>query len=239
MIGIATTDAITSNITEFGYFETAYDLGQFTQADAPTIHQSDSSQLKQSFVDIKFPYPVALNQLHFDVSNADSYHRRATLQQKYWLDDTTFRFKNVTSFWLSSTTLNHKNVSVLRGQEFRLVIENKDNAPVQVRSVLGLQLKKHLTAKLDSNSIYSLYFDHDAWTKPEYDLVYFKNEIPKQLPLLETGAIQFIPTAKAEPEAPTPFLRSPLFLWTSIGGVVLLFGFMSYRMMRDIGKRNS
>lgn len=144
----------------------------------------------------------------------------------------------------------------------QLVIRNKDNYPVKINGAEAFQLKHYLIAELKKGQQYFVQFGNHTAKRPEYDIVYFTDEIPKNLAQLRTFNAQrldvFRPQADiapvvsegpylteepAEEAVPTPvieedvpFFKSKTFIWICIGAVIVFLGFMSIKMMGEVGK---
>lgn len=66
--------------------------------------------------------------------------------------------------------------------EFSLSIENNNNPPLLIDSIVAYQLNTTLFAELKSGAPYFIYLGDSNLNAPQYDLVYFEKNIPKQLP---------------------------------------------------------
>jgi tRNA-binding EMAP/Myf-like protein len=66
--------------------------------------------------------------------------------------------------------------------EFSLSIENNNNPPLLIDSIVAYQLNSVLFAELKAGAPYFIYLGDSSLVAPQYDLVYFEKNIPKVLP---------------------------------------------------------
>jgi len=115
------------------------------------------------------------------------------------------------------------------------VIDNQDSPPLQIKHIRFYLLNTYLVASLQKGQAYYLQFG-DAKTKaPAYDLSYFKDNIPPQLPVIAPGEINTL-TSPDETQSAT-FFRNKNIIWAAIILVIGLLGFMTYQMLQETKKQ--
>jgi hypothetical protein len=251
------------NIMEAGYFTDDLEHGSYQAAIVPNLTQTEDREKKTSTIKVQWPHSQWVDKLRLDINTEENFHRRAELFVKYYNEDSTFYMEKVKTFWLSSTQLNELRFNKFKCKEMHLVIDNKDNYPVKINDALAFQLKHYLIAELKKGEQYFVQFGNRMAKKPEYDIVYFTDEIPAEMKQLRTFNAQrldvFRPEAEIAPvvnegpylteepageaENPTPqieeevpFFKQKTFIWLCIGLVIVFLGFMSIKMMGEVGK---
>ncbi|MGK4569149.1 hypothetical protein [Flavobacterium sp. 3HN19-14] len=102
-------------------------------------------------------------------------------------------------------------------------IENGDDAQLQINGTEYLQIPIVIAADLKSNENYTIRTGNPNLSAPQYDLSYFRDSIPKNLPEVAISDIQ-TQSPEQQQASPKPFWQSQWFLWAciGIGGIVLL-----------------
>lgn len=72
---------------------------------------------------------------------------------------------------------------------FTIEVNNQDNEPLQIDSMSAYQLTTTLTASLDKDKSYFLYFGDSLLESPTYDLPYFQNKIPTDVNTVTIGPV--------------------------------------------------
>lgn len=229
-----------------GYYAYAETQGRSQAVPDPVVTQREEGS--QSIVDIQFDAPHYMDQLLFEIDGPEFYLRNAALQTK----TSGGGYADVQRLQLNSKALNQLAFDHRRGRDWRLVIDNKDDKPIRIAGVQARQRQQYLTAKLDAKTTYKLMIGDEQLRAPEYDLAFFKNDLPKSRASLTTGpAIDLAkPAAAATPVVATdhpspqatakvdspekPFYQQPVFLWVGIGLIVVLIGGMSLRLLKDM-----
>lgn len=229
-----------------GYYTSAARKGDARNIPEPTISQTEEG--KTSIVELGFDAAHYFDEMLFEVDGPERYLRQATLEQR----NASGNWTVVKHFALSSKALNAVELEHLRGQSWRLLIDNKDDQPIRIVGLQARQRQLTLTAKLEPAAGYRLAIGEEGLRAPEYDLSYFKNELPKARSLASVGELRDLrkpaePVASAvapaspdkavtdthvEPEK--PLHQQTWFLWAGILVVVVLVGGMSLRLLKDV-----
>lgn len=253
------------NIMEAGYFTDDLEHGSYQKAEGAVMTQNEDREKKISRVKVRFPQSQWVDKLRFNINGDENFHRKARLMAKYYNEDSTFYYDEVEQFWLSSTQLNELRFNKLYARELELVIENKDNYPVKIESADAYQLKNYLVCELKKSDKYFVQYGDRKAKKPEYDIVYFMDEVPDNLreldifnaqrldvfrevdgdpvvtdgPYLQEDPVEAPKEQEAEPEEDKAFYEHSSFIWIAVGLIVVLLGFMSIKMMGEVkGKEN-
>lgn len=218
--------------------------------DAVVTQREDGNR---SIVDLHFDGKHYIDQLLLEVDGPEMYLRAATLQRK----DGASAFTNVKEFQLSSKSLAKLDLEGNRGQDWRILIENKDDKPINIAGAQARQSLQKIRLKLPASGA-TLVMGDESMHAPEYDLAYFANDLPRKLPNATVGDIvdlqkpvvsAGIPdpnSPKVVPSAPTspvveavvekPFYQTQTFLWIGIGLIAVVIGGMSIMLLKDMKK---
>jgi hypothetical protein len=238
-----------------GYYAVSESEGNYQTVPRPAVVQHESGS--KSIVDIRFDGRHYLDRVFFEVDGPEMYHRDAVLKRK----TAGGGYEQLESFVLDSRSVHLLQFQGIRVEELRLEIENHDDKPLRVAGVQAMQLRRYLTAKLDPAVHYTLRIGEEDLRSPVYDLTYFGGELPGKRPrarLLALSAVR-VPALPARADtaanaviAPVPavdhapaesgeqvessFPTGQVMLWAGIIFVVLVLGFMAFRMLREIEK---
>ncbi|GAB3319421.1 hypothetical protein GCM10027299_11910 [Larkinella ripae] len=226
------------NILKVGYYSATTGAGQYSEIPGLSFSQRDSSD-RNSYIHLTFPGPVRPDRLLLTIQSPDQYHRRATLAhlriQKTKRHRSQRFFEPVQTVELDSKDSLHPILIANEPtSDLYLIIENRNNRPLTIGSLSAQQVTTYLIAELKPAVSYQLAFAAPAVGAPAYDLVYFKNKIPADLPVLTVSDPVVSPTAQA---ASSPVFTNPWVIWAALGGVILLLSFLSYRMVNEMKSR--
>ena len=118
-------------------------------------------------------------------------------------------------------------------QQMQIAIDNEDNAPLALGSLHVFQLKRYLIIWLAAKEEYVLKIGKKNLPAPNYDLRFFADSIPGQMPSLALGEVLL---DKKQVEAGRTIFNSKNFIWSAIVIVALLLGYMAVKMAKDVGK---
>ncbi|RLD68222.1 MAG: hypothetical protein DRI95_03555 [Bacteroidetes bacterium] len=228
-------------IEKAGYFDSAREEGKYAKIINPTIEQKELKEEKQSLVYVQFPTKQLVNKIHLKIDGSEFYHRDAEILVK---DSTIYKkkkpeyfFRSLHSFIISSNSLNNIYFTGFDTKEFFIRVNNYDDKPIKISAVNSWQLKHYLISKLRKAKNYYVRTGNVEISEPEYDLKYFKNEIPEKLSFISTKKIADI--SKKEQLKPKGLQVSKIVIWLVIGGIALLLIYFISKMMKDMnpGKR--
>jgi hypothetical protein len=230
-----------------GYYTSAEKTGNAQAIPDPKVTQREEGS--RSVVDLHFDAAHYFDEVLLEVDGPELYLRQATLQRK----NASGIYEAEQEFQLSSKTLNVVELEQVRATDWRLVIENKDDKPIRIAGVQARQRKLTLTAKLNAAERYRLLLGAEDLRAPEYDLSYFRADLPKQRAEASIGAMidlsrpvtLSLPTTENDTAAAPagtvatidqPIYKQPWFLWVGIGLVVVVIGGMSMALLKDMKK---
>jgi len=219
------------NILSAGYYTTYSRIGNYTELPAPSIMQSDSSSVKRSFVKVSFNAPYNFDRLAFEIEGPKHYLRNARLMV---IDEKgKIAPYAAATFTLSSRAQQQPDIGLKKVKDFYLVIDNNDDVPLKIKGISGFQLTRYLAAYLEKDKEYILRFGSSTAGFPTYDVEYFRDSIPSDIPLVTVGEVITAGTNEQKTERSS---TEKILIWSAIGAVVILLGFMSFKMVREMKK---
>lgn len=214
------------NIIGVGKIENSTVYGRFTELNTGAFRteEEDGSTI------VTFPalqQPYLLSKLEIHAGSKGHFSRRMRLETGgYAKESFQFSSRQEQPFFYTD--------DLPIGKDFRLVIENGDNPPLQIDQVKLFGLDRYLCAYLDAGVRYRI--ETGTEEPRRYDIRDFADEIPHDLPVIRTGNTEEA-TTTPEPEKIPKFYERPVFMWSVIilTGIILLF--VCLRMAQELKKR--
>jgi hypothetical protein len=228
------------NIMEVGYLENFVTNAGYTPIDDVSITFADSTSRKETYCFISFDSAQWVDQIKFTVLSPPFFKRSATLYDVVYEANRKGARKKVyhslRSFELTSTAALVLDVKGSVAKDWLIVIDNQDNRPLDISSIVVEQLDRCLIAYLEGSPPYTLKVGKSL-PPPVYDLTYFKEFIPESAPVVIPGA--FKPTgSKKAPEEIKSFFSSRTWIWCGIIAIVVIMGWMSWSMIKETKARS-
>lgn len=218
------------------YYDISTKDVKYIKVPDPKITQNDTLEKSKSIITIEFDETQYVDKLEFNIKGPTYYLRKAELRQKETESEKKMKLEYYDqmhkSFFLRSSKKNVIYLSTYRIKSLILTIDNKDDIPLEIKSVEAYQLQNYLTASLNEEQRYVLRFGNSVIEAPIYDLRYFVDSIPDTIPSLPVRKI--IALKSAESEEQKPLHIPPAVLWVVVGLVTLLLAYISYRMFGEI-----
>ena len=222
------------NIVKAGYYETQSTFNKLQPIPGLKFSQSENRTQKQSLVSIRFDSAQLIDKLSFIISGQPFYHRQATLYEKATRKNRKGKLENYNRFLRNmELTSTHEATLTLNAGKLKdllLIVENGDNPILNFTLVNALQQNRYITAWLEPEEKYSLKIGAGDLSAPVYDLDYFKDKIPNQPPVLSLTGFLFL-EAKSNNHTTSVFKKE--YIWSAIGLVSLVLGYMSWKMIQE------
>ncbi|WP_162054946.1 DUF3999 family protein [Pontibacter pamirensis] len=224
------------NILQAGYYDTQTETGQYTAIPVQQVTRTDSA--RYTYIRLQFAGPAYPEQLDMNITSPALYLRegyviagKATPTRKRKRRRRLSETEPVrVNFTLNANAPARIALPRRQVQELTIVIDNADNPPLQIADITPLQFNRYLVANLEANETYTLYFGDKDAAAPLYDLEFFSDSIPSDLPVLMTTNIHTV----TERQQATGWNASKFLLWAAIGVVVAGLGYMTVRMLREM-----
>lgn len=244
------------NDSEYKYYRFSVDSDQ--QPTIQSVH-SNHSQLKDSLkfrtvtvdklttktdkknkittIEFSLKNPLPIYAVSININNKIDYNRNVTVE---YLQDSVKTEKGIIKHYsyFSSGILSSERATelALSGndlkfvKDFKITINNKDNQPLEIHSVVLKTLSFNLLFSVDDyNRDYYLYYGNKESYKPSYDAFYFDSVEKNILSLSNEIQIQ-----KTEEIQQKPLFENKFWLW---GIMILIIGILGYFSIKMISKK--
>ncbi|MGV3504598.1 MAG: hypothetical protein ACO1O1_12900 [Adhaeribacter sp.] len=202
------------------------------------FRQEGSLRQQKTILRFQADTAVLLDQLRFHIAAPGLYHRPATLYRRRETRRKHRRdYEFVAHFVLAARQANTLELPGFRSRDFYVEITNGDNPPLAFSKVGAYQQTRSLVAALEAGRPYYLAFGSPRrLPRPAYDLSYFQDLIPPQLPTLRAQQVQTIPLPAPAGRHLNALFTSRHLIWAALLAVIALLAFMSYRLVKETGK---
>lgn len=218
-------------ILKAGYYDISQEAGLYSEVPVLSVIQNDSSKYKKSFVTVKFKASLEISKIELQIKGPKIYQREFQLFNEIKSDNRTM-IEYVGTYVLSSKWPSIWELNIFRTNELLISINNEDNVPLKVEKVKAYQLNVYLTAQLRKNVKYYLRFGNMELSKPEYDLKYFTDSIPKNLIQVKSAVPE-----KLKTEQPKTVVRSffnNTIMWFVLVFIIALLTFLTLKITKEV-----
>lgn len=212
------------HVQKAGYYLSESSLGSYVPLKS-TVSQVDSVNAKTTWVSLGLPSLATVDKVTFEVSWPKLYLRQANIYAAE--DGEPLRY--VASVELKSGGPIDIELPSVRCDKIVMEVVNRDNPPLAVASGQAFMLKRHCVAQLAKGETYLMRFGDAHLPMPQYDIAYFRGQVPTNLPVLNHAEIE---AEAVRPPAPAPWYANPWVIWGAIGAVVALLGYLTWSMMK-------
>lgn len=208
----------------------------------PGVSWTSKQYGKTTAVDIQFDQLQYLDYIRFELSSSvapGTFHRAARLYEV----DSTHRcdaapMNHTSSTVVSQGGLNEFHLYGHRVKHLCLHIGNEDDQPLTVNAIHPIQIRQYLIAYLEEGKSYYIKYGNDSISFPRYDVRYKADQLAtSKLAIIGTGKREALPlgqTLSPDPAKPSSIFESKATIWIAMIIVVLILGWMSVRMLREM-----
>ena len=229
------------NILTAGYYESNIESGQYVEVPGKITFSSDIKK-KQSILKFSFDTIQFVDRIDLKMKGKQQYFlRRASLEEtrerklkKGQIEKYQYALNE---FEASSTHATQLDIEGSRFSQFQIVFNNEDNPPLELGSLQAFQLNRYIIAWLSSSNEYNLKIGSENLPAPSYDLRFFSDSIPSQIPSLTIGDV-LVQKKKISADGLSIF-TSKNFIWAAILIVAMLLGYIAVNLAKDVGKSSS
>lgn len=218
-------------VLKVGKIKNSSIYAQFTELKLGHFLQKDSISGKRTY--ITFPDSqdtYRISKLEIGVNNKAYFFRHAVMSDSISHSRVTFNLssKGNNTFFINSFLFS-RNTSI--------AIENHNNPPLKVDSVKAYGLNRYVCAYLEEGQSYIVRVGPKDKTPPKYDIEYFQNDIPADLPVIKTNNLQGIVIKNTEQARELSWIEKPVFLWGVIVIIGLFLLFICVKMIKEMKKK--
>lgn len=189
---------------------------------------------KNSIVDIYLDQSSMVAAVEIAIADSIDYHRQVKVQVCYdsilAADTFKYLFKDVYQGYLRSGQRHYIQTANIKGNYFRLLIDNKDNQPLTVQAIQLYGFVPKMIARFNHKAMkYLLLLGKENATRPMYDLVQFADQIPTDVAALQLGNIHTINNATTIENTSSKYT---ILLWVIVLIMIGLLGYFTINMLR-------
>ena len=202
---------------------------------SPIIKQKDSAN--ESFVEMSWANAQHLDKLSFKIDAPKFYNRNVRIYMPQHKGGLSAGLGDlIGSFTLRSGTSNSIDFPRIKTDKLFCIIDNADNPPLKISEVKAEQVSFVAIAYLEKSKNYSLLLDNDMAGFPNYDLSAFADSIRGQSEIIKpTGDPKLIEVVSEKKDTDS----NRWWIWPALGLLILSLGFLTYRLVLDMKKRDS
>jgi len=142
----------------------------------------------------------------------------------------TYLYRPVTSGNLSSFEENVIEFENVMTSGLKIIIENHDNTPLEIDSVMVWGNVQQLTARFSTPGNYFLIYGNASAGKPRYDISKFQDKIPANVTEIFLG--QEEPFSGFKASEVKPLFQNKFWLWIIMILIIGILGGFSFKMLR-------
>jgi hypothetical protein len=208
--------------------------GEYNNYAIKSRHTNENKQTKQTEIDIAFEQPVRADKIKIGTLDTFDFYRPITI--KYLRDSIKtekgwqYSYGTLTSGIFNSIQANEFAFSSATLQKLKVVIDNGNNMPITIDSIVVTGHVHSLMARFTNKGRYFLTYGNKQAIEPYYDITRFVNNIPETPSILELG--EEIALKKENISAPTPLFQNKNWLWAIMIITMVLLGWFTLRMMK-------
>jgi hypothetical protein len=198
-----------------------------------TLSQIDSGGISTIILKNRLPYFT--DQLYLTIVGPVFFQRQVSVFIRTSEQDTLFMAYPAVTAVIKSGGGNRIVLPGTKAKEIVIRIANEDNQPVKVVAIKTSQKQRYLIAWLESGIKYAVVCGNDKVAAPKYDLAAFKDSIPQNLPVLHiSSATIHLANSASKPGQKS---TSDRWLWPVIVFTVIILGIITFRLVKDAGKK--
>ncbi|TRZ41179.1 DUF3999 family protein [Robertkochia solimangrovi] len=194
----------------------------------------ENRKSKHTDIDVTLKEPVPVSRVRITVADTNDYYRQVVVRglsdsirtQNGWV----YTYKELASGTLSSMGKNDLEFDDKVVKKLKITIQNNDNAPLVIRSLEVEGNPYALEARFAEPADYYLVYGGKHVQRPEYDIRFYEDNIPDNMPVVIPGLEEII--KKDDPEVISPLIEHKYWLWLVMGLIVLTIGGFTLRMMK-------
>ncbi len=191
-------------------------------------------QNKETVIDLNLKALVPICYVKIQIKNGFDYYRPITIQ---YLTDSVkteqgwkYHYNTLETGTVNSFEKNEFRFASTILKNLRVIIDNEDNKPLEIDSIIVKGYKYELIARFSESAKYYLAYGNKNVYAPSYDITRFADKIPKPLISLELGEEQF--TKKEAKQKVKPLFQNRIWLWVIMAVIIGILGWFSYNMIK-------
>jgi len=207
-----------------------------------TYSIEEDIKLKQTIVHVKLPYKTPIAKVSLAIDSEFDYYRTMRIEA---LQDSVvtekgmvYHYKSLDQQYISSFKNEFQDFGYQSKNDFvqqlKITIANHDNTPLLIKGVEVQSNPIELKIRFDNiKATYYLVSGNKNSTNPYYDIINFKNQIPKELSRVKVGESKHIGTISVANIFPRDSFFTNKLLWGLLVLIIVFIGFFTYKMLKE------
>lgn len=197
---------------------------------------SNDSKNKVSIIEVCLANPSPLSYLKLNVQSDLDFYRPFKIEcvtDSFKTDKgMQYNYQTLYQGTLSSIEKTAFNFSNTLTARLRITIENNDNKPLRLNSILLKGPISELIARFEKTDYqYALYYGDKNASAPSYELKNFESKIPIGITALTMGDEQQNTIFDTKKEI--PLFENKVWLWGLMALIICLLGFFAFKMLKS------
>lgn len=222
------------NITKAYAFEINETKGDYRELIIGSYKRVENKKERKSEIIVEFPFNYRVDHIILKSNTKKDFYRNTNV---YKLASVSHAPNGDIENWnlihtsiFSSTENKAVNCEGEQTQKLKIEILNQDDEPLERIEIMAFSEQYRLVAEFPvSDNLYLIYGKKND-KAPSYDLIHFKEKIPEKNYELNYESEQLIVSV---PDTKNPLLKNKSWLWLSMGAVILLISFFSFKMLKN------
>ena len=194
------------------------------------MSQKDSAN--NTIASLRWDKQVHIERLHVFVSGQKFYNRELQICLPGAKENEPGEV--IGHFRLASFTDSIFDIPRTKTDQLFLIIKNEDNPPLLLTKIESEQTITTALAYIDKPGSYHLLLNNKNIQAPDYDLILFSDSIPHKTEWLSSGPV----TTNETPEITAKRIHQ-WWIWPAILLAIVVLGYISFSLTRDMRKRDS
>ena len=197
----------------------------FNQNPKLLFTQKDSND-KRTYIKINNDCNYSIKRIGLYFSGQKLFDRQVTV----FLNSNKYYHPN--EIFIKSGTSNIYSINAIK-ESFLLAIENNDNPPLRLDSLVTYQIQNYAIAYLEAGKQYQIFASNNLAQKPNYDLEKFNDSIPKFIDSIGYGEIKL-----REKTYLVKKENNKYWIWISLSAAILILALLTRGLLADMKKKN-
>lgn len=214
-------------------YESKETPGDYSELKIKSSRQTENKKEKTSELIVEFPYSYRIDHISVKSNTNKNFYRNINLYRSGGVIHTPKGNKEnwyiINTSIFSSIENNAINCNNEQIQKLKIEIINYDDEPVEIAEIKAFAEHCQLVANLPASDNIYLTYGKENDNAPTYDLVHFKEKIPKSISAIDFGIEEVSLSATATKNA---IIKNKNWLWIAMSSIILLIGFFSLKMLK-------
>lgn len=228
-------------IEKIGRYKTNSRATEYTAVPAPKVSVPPGKYPHETRLQLAFDQPYLISKLSFNITAPSLYRRKAAIMVETPLRGAKNGEKELVEIAAFDLSSDRPAQAVLNApgnyDKLFLSVQNEDNPPLQIDGINAWQQTIWLTANLQEGQAYVLKGGDVNLPAPVYDLAYFKDSVPANIPVIQPDTPVKIAVAAKVSDEPVTVFKSKWWIWLGIIGIAGLLVFFAFKMLKEMQEK--